>query len=606
MSTLRKFFAAVALGIVIISVAIAAGIVFANLRPADPSGGTGIAADGESKGRPYPGDPGAEASLVAAEEQRLDIVKDVGNLVPSQVEWFDGGPYRVPTAPATTLVLPARAEPYTIADLQELAPETFAAQADGSYLLSENLVTLPGASLDLTSEGPKTIRMLSTPGTFTSIVTMGSTLKVNGSPDAPAGVTSFDPSTGASDTNTSDGRAYVRVIGGTVDIQHTAVSDLGFWSGETGGLSLTGVVNVDPQSSMGGADAAAGAPTLSQDEVTGLVAEEQPDPGPVTGVLNGVSSTGNAFGLFVSTATKLAIGGVKVQNSLVDGIVFHRAVTDTSIESTESSGNAIDGIVIDRSSSAIAMTGVSVSGNGRNGISVDGRPLAEGPSAGGTPVAEYGEVHVNDSTIADNARYGIQVNGGNAISISGSEFRANVVGLALDHDATGVDVANNTFTGQERQAISVRGGVDQTTIHENRFETVDTGVRIAGASVSVEDNTFIDISNHAVTLVGTATGVRVTGNTASGYGSTAIHDDAVGGYIAGNDTEHWREQVTPNSVVQRFAQPLTLVWVGLGLLLLLTAVTGYRMRRSHSREDRTPLTDLSRGIVPVEQVRGRI
>jgi hypothetical protein len=147
--------------------------------------------------------------------------------------------------------------------------------------------------------------------------------------------------------------------------------------------------------------------------------------------------------------------------------------------------------------------------------------------------------------------------------------------------------------------------VTQATIHENRFESVDTGVRISSASASVQDNTFTDISNHAVTLVGTATGASITGNTASGYGSTAIHDDAVGGFIAGNDTEQWREKVTPNSVVQMFAQPLTLVWVGLGVLLLLTAFTGYRMRTSRTREDRTPLTELSRGIVPVEQVRGR-
>ena len=33
----------------------------------------------------------------------------------------------------------------------------------------------------------------------------------------------------------------------------------------------------------------------------------------------------------------------------------------------------------------LAMTDVTVWGNGRNGVSIDGRPLAEGPTAGGTP-----------------------------------------------------------------------------------------------------------------------------------------------------------------------------------------------------------------------------
>jgi hypothetical protein len=606
MSPLRRFLATAALGVVIVAVAIAAGVILPGTVLRGDPGGTGIAADGAAQGRAYPGDPVAEAALVAAEEQRLELVEDVGNLVPSRVEWFDGGPYRVPTAPATTLVLPASAEPYTIADLRELAPETFVEQTDGSFLLSEHLVTLPGATLDLTSEGPATIRMLSTDGLFTSVVTLGSTLKLTGAPDSPAGLTSFDPATGATDTDTVDGRAYLRVIGGTVDLRNASFGDLGFWSGETGGLALTGAARVDPSAAMGGDETATdGAPTLSQDEVTGLVADEQPDPGPVSGVIDGVSSTGNAFGLFVSTATKLAISDLRVQHSLVDGVVLHRGVTETTIESAQSSANAIDGIVIDRSSTGIAMTGVTASGNGRNGISIDGRPLAEGPTAGGTPVSEYGEVHVKDSTVAGNARHGIQVNGGNAISVTGSDVLANVVGIALDHGAADVRISNNTFADQERQSISVRDGVEQTTISENRFESVDTGVRIAGASASVEDNTFTDISNHAVTLVGTATGARVTGNVASGSGSAAIRDAAAGGYIAGNDTEHWQEQVTPTSVLQVFAQPLTLVWMGLGLLLLLTAITGYRMRPSRDRWNRTPLTELSRGIVPVEQVRGR-
>ena len=605
MTTLRRFLATFALGVVIVIVAIAAGIAFSSVRAADSAGGTGIASDdGGAQGRPYRGDADAEAALVAGEERRLDVVKRVGSLGPSQVDWFDGA-YRVPTAPVSTLVLPARTEPYTIEDLQELAPDTFAAQPDGSFLLSENVLTLRGSTLDLGSNGPATIRMLSAAGTFTSIVTIGGTLKIAGSAEVPAVLTSHDPSTGTPDGNTSDGRAYLRVIGGTVDIQHAAFSDLGFWSGETGGLSLTGVQDSDLQSMLGSADDAAGAPTLAHDELAGLVAEDQPDPGPVTGVISDVSSTGNAFGVFVSTATKLTMSRVRVQNSMVDGIVLHRAVTETTIESSESSGNAIDGIVVDRSSSAITMTGVTVSGNGRNGISVDGRPLAEGPTAGGTPVGEYGEVHVKESTVADNARYGIQVNGGHTITVAGSEIRGQVVGISLDHGATAVDVMNNTFVEQERQAISIRGDVEQTTIRDNRFESVDTGVRIANASASVEENTFADISNHAVTLVGDATGARVTGNSAAGYGSTPIHDDAIGGYTAGNDTERWQKQVTPTSVVQTFAQPLTLVWLGLAVLLLLTAVTGYRMRSSRDVEDRTPLTELTPGIVPVEQVRGR-
>ncbi len=504
-------------------------------------------------------------------------------------------------------MLPARLEPYTLADLQELAPKTFVAQPDGSFLLSENLVALGGATLDLNSGGPTTIRMLSDREAFVSIIAIGGAFKAVGTAGAPVAFVSHDPATGTPDTDTTDGRAYIRVIGGTVDLRHAGFTDLGFWSGETGGLSLTGVESRDPQSAIGDPQTpVGGAPTLSGEELSELVADEEPAPGPITGAISDVTVSRNAFGLFVSLATKLAIRGVSVSDSLVDGIVMHRHVTESTIESSRSTGNAVDGIVVEPSSSAITMTAVTSSGNGRNGISVDCRPLADRPTAGGTPVSEYGDVHVNDSIVADNSRYGIQVNGGQSITIADSDITANVVGIALDGGASGVDVSNNTMREQGRQSISIRGGVDQTTVHDNRLESVDTGVQIADASAAIEDNTFTDVSNHAVTLVGKATGVRVIGNTIAGYGRTPIHDDAVGGYVAGNDTEQWQKQVTPSSVVHTIAQPLTLVWVSLAVLLLFTAMSGRRMRNSrHPYSDRRPLTELTPGIVSVDKLKGR-
>src|SRR5215207_3074272 len=606
MSFLRRLLATIALGVLILAGAVGATLVLQELMPTETPAANGIAAGDGAQGRPYPGDPNAEAALVTAEEERIDLVSTVGSSVAWQVDRFDG-PYRVPTAPIPTLVLPERSDPYTLAELQEIAPESISEQADGSVLLSENLLALEGAALDVSSGAATTIRMLSAPGSFVSIVTMGGGFTAVGTGGSPVAFTSHDPATGAPDTETADGRAYVRVIGGTVNVQHARFTDLGFWSGETGGLSLTGVGPSDPQAAIGTAEAPDdGAPTITGEELSGLVAEVQTAPGPVTGSVSAVVVGGNAFGLFVSNATQLAMSGLDVSNSLVDGVVLHRNVTGSTVDASRSTGNAVDGIVVSRSSSGIAMTGVESSGNGRNGISVDGRPLADRPTANGTPLGEYGDVHVKESVLADNSRYGIQVSGGQTITIAGSEITGNVVGIALDAGASGVDVSDNILRAQSRQSISVRAGVDDTTIHDNRFASVDTGVRIAGASASVEDNAFSEVSNHAVTLVGDATGSRVTGNTVAGTGSTPIHDDAAGGYIAGNDTEQWKKEVTPTSVVNTVAQPLTLVWVGLAALLLFTAITGARKR--HSRDpysDHRPLTELTPGIVSVDQLRGR-
>lgn len=609
MSFLRRLLATIALGVVIIAGAVGAALALQEILPAERDQTNGIAAGDGPQGRPYPGDPAGEAALVIAEQERVDLVSTVGNSLAWQTDRFEG-PYRVPTAPVSTLVLPATAEPYTLAELTEFAPEAIVAQPDGSVLISENLVALEGAALDLSSSSPGSptaIKLRSDPGAFASIVSMGGGFTAVGADGAPLSFTSHDTATAAPDTNTADGRAYVRVVGGDVNLQHARFTDLGFWSGETGGLSLTGVESRDPQAAIGNAEESTdGAPTITGEELSGLVAEEQPAPGPITGTVAAVTASGNAFGLFVSQATQLAISGLDVSDSLVDGIVLHRSVTGSTIDDSRSTGNAVDGVVVARSSSGITMTRLSASGNGRNGISVDGRPLADRPTANGTSLAEYGDVHVNDSVLADNARHGIQVSGGQSISIAGSDITANVVGIALDAGATGVDVSDNTLSRQSRQSISVRGGVDETTIHGNRFDSVDTGVRIAGATAAVEDNTFTDVSNHAVTLVGDATGARVTGNIMAGTGRTPIHDDAVGGYVAGNDTEEWQKKVTPTSVASSITQPLTLVWVGLAVLLLFTAMTGSRLR--HSREpysEHRPLTELTPGIVSVDKLRGR-
>ncbi|WP_448004670.1 right-handed parallel beta-helix repeat-containing protein [Agromyces bauzanensis] len=610
MSALGRFLRTLAFGVLIVAVAIGGGILFRDVRQVeDAFGRNEIAANGTVQGRLYPGDPQREAELVSGEAARLDYVRTVGSSIPWHVDGIDG-PYRVPTAPASTLVLPARETPYTFEDLRELAPETLVERPDGSFLLSEHVVVLSGAVLDVTSESPLTINMASSADSFVSLVAIGGTLKMTGTEAAPVTVASRDTASGAPDEQTADGRAYVRVIGGTAELSHARFSDLGFWSGNTGGLSLTGVEDssqdlaadapLTPSEVEGG-----GAPTLTPEELEPLLADDQPEPGPVTASLHDVWTTGNAFGLFVSRATEVTVTDSRIHNSLIDGVVFHRFVTASTLEATQSIGNAVDGVVIDRSSSSIQLSDVTSSDNGRNGISVDGQPLADGPSAAGTPVAAYGDVHVGRSTVADNARYGIEVSGGDGMTIADTHVAAGTVGIALNHGARNVEVTGNTLENQERQSIALRQGVEDVRIEGNAISSVDTGVHVRNAAATVSQNSFADVSNHAVTLVGTATGTQVSGNTIVGHGSTPVYDDAIGGHITGNDVEGWETPPTVASVLSTFFQPLTIIWVALGLLLLFTALTGHRRRGiRHPYADRIPLTELSEGVVSPETLRG--
>ncbi|WP_345800414.1 right-handed parallel beta-helix repeat-containing protein [Microbacterium sp. AZCO] len=603
MSALQRFLGTCLLVVVVIAAATLAAVALHNVRFAGFGAADGTSSGVRATGRAYPGDPDREAALVAAERGRLAVVKELSAAAPWRLDSAQG-PFVVPTTPAPTLVLPPRAQPYGLADVRRLTANGVQPQPDGSLLLAENLVVMPGAVLQIADAGT-TVKLLSTPTAFVSIVTLGGSLAAGGAAGAPVTFTSFDPSTGAADTDTRDGRAYVRIGGGAVDLHDLRFADLGFWSGDTGGLALTGD-EAAPQPALAPAARQKGAaPTLTPDQVATVVSGSQAAAGPISGVVRNVESTGNAFGIFVSGAKGLAIQGASVTGSLVDGISLHRAVTDTTIDGTTVTGSAVDGVSIGRTCGSVRMTGVTLTGSGRDGLSVDARPLADGPSATGQAIGGTGHIDLAKSVVADNGGYGISLRGGQDLAVTGTQVRGSVVGIVVSQDATGVDIDGNTFQQQERQAIALRDGVADTTIHANRMASIDTGVYLRGAAASVSGNSFRDISNHAVTMTGSVIGTRVTGNTISGHGSTPVYDDALGGHVASNDLDGWKRPVTPGSIVHAVAQPLTLVWVSLGVLLILTAIL--HRRRSgvrHPFAEQVPLTQLSRGIVSPESLRG--
>ncbi|WP_430646472.1 right-handed parallel beta-helix repeat-containing protein [Agromyces sp. GXS1127] len=608
MTRLQRLLGAILVGVFILGVAVLGGVVSSDRSTTEAVGRNEIAANGTVQGRLYPGDPETEAGLVDREAERVGFVRSVAATVPWRIPGADGA-YRVPTTPLSTLVLPAREEPYTLDDLRALAPDTFVDEGDGRYLLSEHVLVLPGARFSLAAGSPVTIEMQSDAEGFASFVSLGADLDIVGTEEAPVTFISRAGGPGAPDTDTSDGRAYVRVIGGPVDVRYARFADLGFWSGNTGGFSLTGLDTESGADALpelaepaDGAAGAAGATILAPDQLEALATDEG-DPGGVTGSLQHVESDGNAFGLFVSRASELAISDSNVRAALVDGIVLHRYVSDTSVSSTESTGNAVDGLAVERSSSRLDLTGLVVGDNGRNGVSIDGRPLADGPSAQGTDVSASGEIRLTDAKVTGNARYGVEVNGGEQITVADSTIAGNEVGLVLDHRARTVAVRENVFEDQPR-AIAVRRAVDDARVVGNEITTADTGVHVRSSSVLIEDNRISDVSNHAVTVAGSAEGTRVHANEIAGYGTTAIHVDGSRATISGNDTEAWSPPVTTTSVVQTLSQPLSLIWAALGLLLLFTALTGRRRRGTRNPyAERVPLTALSRGIVPAEQLK---
>lgn len=574
-----------------------------------------VAVSEAAQGVPYPGNPKAESTLVDSENARVSYVRTVTAAALWQFETgARHGPYvmQTPGTETPTLVLPARADAYTVTDLSETIPDDFVKQSDGSYLLKDNVAVLAGATLSFSSTKGLDIQLASGPNAFVSIVTLGGNLEVQGSAAHPVTISSWDASDGSVDTRTADGRAYLRVVAGHASLEYASVSDLGFWSGETGGLALTGTDAVAPAKQMSqAANQTAGQGSASQTAQgnaaqTGQALNSAAADGPVSATISHVDLTDNAYGLFVSTAKHVAVSDSTISGSLCDGLVFHRDVTASTVTGTTSTDNAVDGFSVDRSSQSITFTGVQASGNGRNGITLDGRALADGPNATGAAVVTYGNNSVSGSIVTANGHYGIQISGGHDVTLAGNHISQNDVGIVADAEAGAIKITDNKLISQDERGIAVRGGVVQASLTKNLIRGGDTGIYVRDSSAKITGNTISAVTNHGISLVGNVNGARAVRNQVAGTGTLPVWTKAsTGGVVTANNTAGWHRATTPSTVIHSIFQPLTTVWICLGVLLLITALTHRGPQFGKIRDpysERVPLVSLTRGKVPRDSV----
>ncbi len=582
-----------------------------------PSPATGSSSSSTvTGGSTYPGDPKSEALLTEAEDTRIIGVRSIVNQA-DITGASSAGPYRLVTGKTYTLVLPARTSAYTFRDLQQLEPSTLVRQPDGSYLLGEDIVVDAGAALDIESNTGLVLRMSSTADSFTSIVTLGGSLAIGGTATRPITVSSWDPTTGKVDNDTTDGRSYIRVIGGNAKLSYVNFNHLGFWSGVTGGVSLTGTQKADLGSSLAttgtpatsalpkvfgtsllpATGTSAGAGTLSiTPDLTGYSY--------VSALVQNVNVTDDAFGLFVSSAQGVAVAHVTVTRSLVDGIVFHRDVTDSTITNTISSHNAVDGVILTRATSGVELNTVTAQHNGRNGITVEGGALAQGPNATGVSVSTYGNNGVSNSNASDNGHYGIAIIGGTNMRVTGNTADGNVSGVVVSDGATSTAVRNNLIEHSSKQGIALRDAGTDTLVQGNTVDVANIGIYSRNAGGNFDHNSIQDASTHAIALVGTTGKSTVQKNTLQGTGYSAIDTSRTSGVTVGvNDLTHWTNTKPFNVVLGAIFQPLTIMWIFIALVIIISAiaVAGRRKNKSHPYANMAPLSSFTRGVVTPEE-----
>lgn len=505
--------------------------------------------DTELDGAAAPGTPGFDshqAALVDNEDQR--IVRLVGESLP------DGTPRQVswPRAPRT-LVLPARPTPYALDDLR--AAGAITPQRDGSLLVTTNVLIGPGAAVNIEIPNGR-LRLASTSTGFTSLIAYRGTLELSGSPGAPLTITSWDPATKASDFDLTNGRAYVRSVGGRLELKDVTTSALGFWSGRTGGVAWTGSATA-----------------------------------PATGAATAVSATGNFSGLVVGRSVGVLISGARVTESAGDGVVVRTAASDTQLLRVLSADNGRNGVRISTGATNTSLREVTAIGNRRNGIFLDGTPRKPLPTVSGaresTPLRATG-LSIDTSSVRDNDEHGVLAINPSLLELTNSEITENQDGVIIQGGARGVLLRGNTVSSPDGFAVAIKGGAEagRVAIERNVLRDALTGVQVTDTTASIIGNDIRDMAVHGVALIGRADRSAVTDNHISGRGPSALDTNrlTLGAVVNAvhNDESLWtvdRDSLRYVITLLR-TQPLVLLWLLPPFVPLVLIVAYLRRRRA--------------------------
>lgn len=489
-------------------------------EPVRPTTGPAVGAPGDAR----------SADLVLAEDARL--LRLVTAVPPG------GRPYTVGTRAEATLVLPAARRAYGLADLVRLG--AVRAQT-GASLLVRHVLVARGATLDLRQAGQ--LRMTSGPAGFTSLVAWGR-LSLTGD-GAPLQVTSWDPAAGGPDREVADGRAYVRTVGGRLDLRDAQLSDLGFWSGRTGGAAWTG--------SSGS---------------------------PATGTVQSVVFDGNHLGAFLSRTSGVRIGSATFRRSAVDGLAVHREARDTSVVDSTAQDNGRHGFAAARGARGLVLERPRSLRNRGHGVLLDGRPLSRGISASGASPLSYGGSTVQGGTVAGNGEAGVAVLGGNDLTVRGVALRDNGDGVRARDGAVGLRIEDNVIASSTRYAVSLTGG--QARVSGNRVDGARTAVHVRDGRAEVTGNTVAGARDHGVSVVGASGGSRVAGNAVTGRGPSAVDVERVApGHdvrVDANAVQDWHRDRDNGDYLAGFLpdHPLLALWA---LLFVLPLGALVRSRR---------------------------
>ena len=523
--------------IVAVAVAAVVGIALASDRasttartasPGQPSASVQIAA-------PATGDI-AQAELVDAEDTRLHRAVSRGTST---------------SAGVTTVVLDRRdtGGAYDVDDLIALG----AASRSGRIItVRKPIVIRTGAALTIDRPG-STLRLAGTAAGPVSIVAWGGSLTLSGSADKPLTVIGWDRATKGPDTDVTDGRGYVRAHSGRLTVSHTVLDQLGFWSGRTGGLAVTGT-SFKP-----------GKATISDSSIRSA-----------------------HIGLYLSTTTKVSVKRTGLTDSDQDGIELDRS-RGTRLSQVTVAGSGVNGVHAHDQSSDLSISAGSVTGSGSHGILVDGRPQADGPNALGYGVVNTSGLTIATTAMGDNAAGGVQVSGTSGVDLGGLTIDEGRRPVRIVGRSTGTVVHDNDLTTGRGPVVEVIEGATGVELTGNTLSGRASGISIGDAKVDVTGNTISIVKGSALRVTSGSVSGSVDGNTVKGSGphAFAVPDGTTRLLVQANDLGQWKTTHPWIEWIER--TPFAPLW--LAILIVPAIGLNFIVRRHRAHRDLRRLTE---------------
>lgn len=460
-------------------------------------------------------------------------------------EGVERAPFRAPYSGtgSVSIVLVARPLPYTLSEIIARFPASFAHPSNDTVLLNEHLVSGRGAHLILTNTDAQIVRLLSSSIGFVSIAGYRSTITITGTSEHLMEFQSWDPVLNAPDTVIEDGRSYIFMSGGRMDINYASFSDFGFYEGTVSGVAWKGFTG------------------YGETEVS-------------HGDVGNSQFLRSMFGAYTFEAVGMHWYGNTFADNIGYGFDPHDFSNDFLVENNVAYGNGSHGIIFSRGCDRNIIRNNDAFNNQGHGIMLDdGKVLPDSDNPRHLYAVPSNDNIVENNRVWDNED-GIVLEGGSGNIVRNNEISGyHRFGIRLKDEVTTTLITENRIEGVDQYGIFIYSGSHNNYIIANNIVGGHGGIVIRESEANiVKGNTITEVDGSGISLDDEAIDSNVENNVLAGRGMFAINVPETLGMTSKelakeNNMDAWK---FPSLLLKYASYAAMLIWLFVVIVPLIT------------------------------------